>query len=224
MTSSPSHPSPNQVSSWISLARLAPFLDATYADHLAATELYVWNARLSSACIEATHHVEVLVRNAIHRQLKADQPEHGLRSWLIDADVLQPGELGAVEAAVMRIRRLHKPVIDDRVVAGLPLSFWARLVGTHYKELWKSTLHHAFPHGSGNRKDVAGQLNRVSQLRNDIAHHKSILDVPVAERHRDLLDLAAAVDPAAAEWIVGISQVEAVLAEAPGAAAMRALG
>jgi hypothetical protein len=207
--------SPEQADSWITRLRLAPYLDATHGDRLAATELYVWNARLSAVCIEVIHHVEVLVRNAIHRQLRVGQMEDGLRSWLIDPTVLKPGELHAVDAAIMRIRRLHKPVTADRVVAGLQLSFWARLLGTRYDELWKSTLHRAFPHGSGNRKEIAGPMNRVSQLRNDIAHHTSILDVPVADRHADLLQLAAAVDPAAADWITGISQVEPVLAQAP---------
>jgi hypothetical protein len=224
MTASPLTISSAQMDSWITRSRLAPFLSATYADHSAAADLYVWHARLSGACIEAVHHVEVLVRNAIHRELQAGQMDDGLRSWLIDASILGPGELNAVDAAIMRLRRLHKPVTADRVVAGLQLSFWARLTGARYDELWKSTLHQAFPHGSGNRKDVAGPLNRVSQLRNDIAHHKSILDVPVAERHRDLLDLAASVDPAAAEWIAGISRVEAVLSQAPSAVGVRALG
>jgi hypothetical protein len=210
--------SPEQADAWITHRRLAPYLDAAHGDRFAATELYVWNARLSAVCIEVIHHVEVLVRNVIHRQLQVDQTDDGLRSWLIDPMVLKPSELHAVDAAIMRIRRLHKPVTADRVVAGLQLSFWARLVGTRYDELWKLTLHCAFPHGAGNRRAIAGQLNRISQLRNDIAHHKSLLDVPVADRHADLSALAAAVDPAAAEWIAGISQVEAVLARLPHSA------
>ena len=207
--------SSEQAALWITRLRLTPYLDATDGDSSAAIELYVWNARLSAACIEVIHHVEVLVRNAIHRQLRADQLENGLRSWLVDSTVLKPGELHAVDAAIMRIRRLHKPVTADGVVAGLQLSFWARLLGTRYDEIWKSTLHRAFPHGSGNRRDIAGPLNRVSALRNDIAHHKSLLDVPVAERHADLLTLAAAVDPAAAAWIGEISRVETLLSQAP---------
>lgn len=208
-----------EIERWITPARLAPYLDATGVDdrELAAS-LYVWNARLASACMEAIHHGEVLIRNAIDRQLDAAQPSDGLRHWLVDPDVLMPGERQAVEGAIARLRRLGKPVTTHRVVAGLPLSFWARLVGARYHELWKALLHRAFPHGSGTRRDVAGPLNRLSQLRNDIAHHHSLLDVPVAERHRDLLDLAAAIDPAAAAWIGGMSRVPGLLAEAPAEA------
>jgi hypothetical protein len=77
------------------------------------------------------------------------------------------------------------------------------------------SLHHAFPHGSGTRRGVAGQLNRISQLRNDIAHHQPIIDIPVTDRHQDMLNLARAIDPAAAAWIGTLSRVEETLAARP---------
>jgi hypothetical protein len=215
LTASTRHLSPAQADRWITPARLAPFLEVVCADRHLAADLYVRHARLSSACMEVIHHVEVLVRNTIHRQLRHDERKDGLRSWLIDPAVLKPGELPAVEDAVSRIRRLGRPVTCARVVAGLPLSFWTRLVGIRYDELWKSSLHHAFPRGSGTRRDVAGQLNRISQLRNDIAHHQPIIGIPVEDRHQDMLDLAAAIDPAAGTWIAALSRVEETLAACP---------
>lgn len=97
MNASPVTLSLARLDSWITRSRLAPFLAATYADHSAAASLYVWHARVSGACFEAIHHVEVLVRNAIHCQLQAGQPDDGLRSWLVDASILKPGELKAVD-------------------------------------------------------------------------------------------------------------------------------
>lgn len=208
--------SSTQIDAWITPARLAPYLNVTgAADVGLAARLYVWNARLASACMETIHHVEVLVRNAINRRLSASQSPDSLRSWLVDPDVLKPGELQAVENAITRIQRVGKSATTHRVISGLPLSFWARLTGTVYEDLWKASLHRAFPHSSGLRRDVAGPLNRISQLRNDIAHHQPLIDVPIAARRRDLLDLAAAVDPAAAVWISALSRVEDVLAETP---------
>lgn len=215
MSATSSMLSQEQAGAWIAPARLAFFLEAADGEHRSAVALYVWHARLSSACGEVIHHVEVLVRNAIHQRLKAAQPGDGLHSWLVDPEVLRPAEITAVGNVITRVRRRGRRVTDDRVIAGLPLSFWSRMVGTHYEDLWTTRLHQAFPHGSGNRRDVAGPLNRMAHLRNDIAHHKSLLDVPVADRHADLLGLAAAIDPAAAEWIGAISQVEAMLAQSP---------
>jgi hypothetical protein len=165
--------------------------------------------------LEVIHHLEVLVRNAMHRQLSHDEPRDGVCSWLVEPAVLKPGELKAVEDAVVRIRRLNRPVTRTRIVSGLPLSFWTRLVGIQYDEVWKASLHHAFPHGSGSRRDVAGQLNRISQLRNDIAHHQPIIGLPVLDRHRDMLALAAAIDPDAAGWIGALSRVGETLATRP---------
>lgn len=172
--------------------------------------------------MEVIHHVEVLMRNAIDRRLRLDEPHNAVRSWLVEPAVLEPGELNAVTLAITRLRRLRRPVTRARVVAGLPLSFWTRLLGTQYEELWKASLHHAFPHSPGLRKAVAGQLNRISQLRNDIAHHQPIIDIPVADRHEDMLALAAAVDPAAAAWIGALSRVGETLAARPAGVRLRA--
>ena len=120
-----------EIDRWITRARLAPYLNvAGAADTDLAARLYVWDARLASACMETIHHVEVLVRNAIDHRLAAGQPPDSLRSWLVDPDVLKPSELRAVEDAIARLRRLDRPATTHRVVAGLPLSFWARLTGT----------------------------------------------------------------------------------------------
>jgi hypothetical protein len=216
MSTTASTLSREQAAEWIAPARLSPYLAAADGEHQAAVALYVWHARVSGACSEVIHYIEVLVRNAMHRCLKGTQPEDGLHSWLVDPDVLGPPELTAVANVVTRIRRRRRPVTEDRVIAGLPLSFWARVLGTNYDELWAGRLHAAFPHGSGLRRDAAGQLNRVSQLRNELAHHKTVLHVAIADRHDDMLALAAAVDPAAAAWIGALSRVEETLAERPG--------
>lgn len=167
--------SSTEIDRWITRARLAPYVHVAGSDEKdLAARLYVWNARLASACLETIHHVEVLVRNAIDHQLATSQPPDSLRSWIVDPDVLKPGELRAVH---------------------LPASCVPPQLRTAQRR--------------------CRSADRVSQMRNDIAHHHSLLDVPVEARYRDLLDLAAAVDPAAAAWIEGISRVADVLAEAP---------
>lgn len=124
-------------------------------------------------------------------------------------------ERRAVEETIARIRRRGRPLTDNRVVGGLSFGFWPRLVGTDYDDLWRTTLHRAFPCGFGRRSDVAGQLNRIAQLRNNVAHDEAILRLPLEERRRDVVALALAVDPAAARWIERISQVPWILSQAP---------
>jgi hypothetical protein len=198
-------PSQQQVDSWIAAPRFEPFFVAASYDQAKATQLYVWNARLASACFEVIHHLEVLVRNAMHRELKADEHDGTLRSWLIDPKFLKHDELRAVEDTVARIKKRRRSVTENRVIGGMSFGFWPSLVGTSYDELWKATLHRAFPHGSGKRRDVAGPLNRVWQLRNNVAHHEAIFQLPIA----------AAIDPDAGRWIAGTSQVLDVLSQRP---------
>jgi hypothetical protein len=209
-------PSPEQLDAWVATARFAPFLAASADDHAAAMQLYVWNARLASAFFEVIHHVEVLVRNAMHRELKAAEPVGSLRSWLIDPKVLAKGDLAVVERTITRLKERGKPITDNRVVATLGFGFWTGLIGKQYDELWKATLHRAFPN-TGLRRDVAGPLNRIWQLRNSVAHHEAIFDLPLANRYRDTIGLAEAIDPSAAAWIAGISQLPEVLARRPTA-------
>ena len=52
----------------VSVERFAPFRRATSHPE-AAVALYTWNAQVAGAFAELLHHVEVLVRNAIHNQL-----------------------------------------------------------------------------------------------------------------------------------------------------------
>ena len=54
----------------VSVQRFASFRQAT-TDPAAAVALYTWNARVSGAFAELIQHVEVLVRNAMHRRLTA---------------------------------------------------------------------------------------------------------------------------------------------------------
>jgi len=206
---------PAHTDAWISPLRFKPFLAATAGDHARAVTLYEWNAQLAGALLETFAHTEVLVRNAIHAQLRAGRPANALRSWLLDPDVLGEVELKRVEEVVARLKGAKKQPTEDRVLAGLSMGFWTGILGRRYEELWRQSLRHAFPHGDGTRNQAAGCLNRVVTLRNRVAHHEALISEPVTDRHNDALALAAAIDPYAKTWIDGISRVPALVAARP---------
>jgi len=206
---------PAQVAPWISDLRFAPFGAEAQGDHQVATALYIWNARLAGALLEVFAHVEVLLRNAVHRQLKQTTSPNALRSWLIDPDVLAADELQRVHETIARIKRSKKAPSEDGVLAGLSMGFWAAIFGRRYEELWRQNLRLAFPHGDGTRGEIAGYVNRMVQLRNRVAHHEALIAQPVPDRHDDALALAGAIDPAAEAWIRTLSRVDDVLARRP---------
>jgi Abi-like protein len=204
----------NAVGEWISARRFEPYIAATDGDAHAALALYQWNGRVAGALLELIAHVEVLVRNAIHNRLKRDTPDNALHSWLTNAELLQEKQVKAVQDAVAKLKRSGKSPTEDRVVAGLYFSFWSSMVGTAYEQLWRDTLSHAFPLAK-NRKEIAGPLNRLVQVRNKLAHHEVLIAEPIQEHVERALFIAGTVDLDARAWVAGTSRVEGVLSERP---------
>jgi hypothetical protein len=204
-----------QVSAWISDPRFSRFLIAVDHDFDRAVALYMWHAEMSAASFETMHHFEVLLRNVIDAQLGHAQPDAPLTAtWLQDAQVLPAQGLEKVDAAVDRLHVAQKPITRGRVIAALHFGFWRALFGTSYEQLWRTDLNRAFP-GAGKRKNVSGPLEALNPFRNRLAHHDSILDVNIARRYEQMLQIAGWADPAAADWIRDSSRILAVLARRP---------
>lgn len=206
---------PDQAERWISELRFAPFMDEAGGDHVRACEIYLWNSELAGALLETFGHVEVLLRNAVHVQLRSVRPSNSISSWLVDGDLLATRDLERVHAVIARIKQSRKLPTEDRVLAGLTMGFWSGIVGRHYEQLWRDTLRHAFPHGDGTRNQIAGYVNRVVSVRNRVAHHESLLNYRVLERHEDALALAGTIDLDAQQWLRGLTRVPAVYATHP---------
>lgn len=199
---------------WISASRLAPFLKAAGGNLDAALALYHWHARVAAACFLTMHHLEVLVRNAIDGELGNEHPDAPLtQTWLMDFDVLRPDAVKQVIVAVERLEK-GKAITRGRVIAALSFGFWSGLFGGRYEELWRHRLRHAFPHAK-ERKDLSARMDPLRRFRNRLAHHDSILNQPIQERHSQMLELAAFVDPLAGEWLATTSDVQRLLSQRP---------
>lgn len=145
---------------------------------------------------------EVLLRNAIDAQfLPLRHDETAAESWLSDPAILSEKSLERVQDAIQNIERMNKVPTRARLVANLSFGFWKALFDKHYKALWISNLHHAFPNGSGDRGEVAKLLARLNPFRNRIAHHEPIISASIEKRHDDLIALMLLIDPEAARWV-----------------------
>jgi hypothetical protein len=154
---------------------------------------------------ETLHHVEVALRNAIDAQFEpvlasAEPPA----MWLCDPAILNERSLQLVDEPIARIKQERHMPTRGRVVAGLTFGFWRALFDKRYDRLWVSHLHKAFPHGSGDRAQIAGLMARLGPFRNRVAHHETIIRTPLADRHEDMLMLVETIDPEAREWIEGV--------------------
>lgn len=106
-------------SSWVSEKRLQEYLDAAGGDESRASDLYAWNAEVSSALFEVIHHFEVLLRNTIIHQLEKDGPGPNVppgSPWVQNEGAV--AEVSARLARLKKTRRPHASIQDSLLVSG----------------------------------------------------------------------------------------------------------
>ncbi|TDD64492.1 hypothetical protein E1262_27985 [Jiangella aurantiaca] len=180
----------------LSAERLSPYRRHG-GDLRRAVDLYEWNTAASAAIWLDIANLEVLVRNAMHRQLTDwAKANYGHGRWYDDPGrVLSPRHRDDVDSARQRLNRAGKRNDAGRIVAELGFGFWRYLVASQYdRALWVPTLRTAFP-GQPRRRPVHDRLTRLHHLRNRIAHHEPIYRMPLAQHLSDMLDVVEWVDP-----------------------------
>lgn len=196
--------------SWVSKRRLEPYMKQTAGNQELAWDLYEWNAEISAALFEVIHHVEVLVRNAMMRQLEALHPL--AYPWnRPNAD-----SIGTVASKLTNKKSNRAPDEND-VIFQLNLGFWAELAAPsdfQKSRLWESHLHNAFP-GQEDQKLVALALEDLRQLRNHCSHQDSLLHFDPSVELNKIQRLVGWIDSDAVGWIRSISRVDEVVAARP---------
>lgn len=201
--------------------RLAPYLREAGGDETLALKLYEWNTEVSAASMEVLAYLEVLLRNAIDRELsKFADEDHRKLPWFMLSSVNGPlhKEIAAdVERARERLRGIS-PRRDARgqIIAGLSFGFWTALFKAPYEDLWRSALTHALPGTpSGSRKNVTVALERTRKFRNRLAHHDSLLAQDILLELDTMLSIVEWIDPDARTWVDGIQRVTGVYTKRP---------
>ena len=203
-----------QLEAWCSSPRLAGFLLNAGGDQDMAVRLYQWNAELSGAFMEVLHHVEVVLRNHLDKTLTQAFPA-APEPWYRSDAVLTPQGRAKVEQATQRIIDQGIEPNHGRIIAALGFGFWDSLFGRRYGELWPAVLRDSFPHGPAKRGRAAELSSGIRLFRNKLAHHERIIHLNLTNRHSELLQIVAWIDPAARAWIAEGSQVLTLLEARP---------
>src|SRR4051794_29263768 len=201
----------------LSAERLAPYRAACAGDLGAAIKLYHWNGELSAAFGTTLGDVEVIARNAMHRQLTAwSARTRGEERWYLNPApaFLLPPAMDDIAKARSRATRNGRSETPGGVVAELNLGFWRYLLARRYdRGLWHPCLHRAFP--GQPRATVFAAVDRLLDARNRIAHHEPMYNRPVPELFDTSLRVLAWIDPVARDWVDRRSRVPDVLAIRP---------
>jgi len=197
--------------------RLSPFRSAVDGDVARAIDLYCWNAAVGSAFFGPIGVLEVLLRNALYRELCAvfSTPWHDDPSFLaIDRNF--PGK---VDDAKREIRRRGGSITEPRIVAELSFGFWVNLLrpgpnGAYVRNLWGPALSRAFPRRV-RRSQVSGALDPLLKFRNRVAHHEPIFSQNLSERYEAVLQVVGLLAPSLVAWVEHHSQVRQLIAQGP---------
>jgi hypothetical protein len=224
-------------------SRMGPYLDVAHHNEKNAVRLYRWHIELTAAVQAVLGVTEVILRNAMDRQLQAwnDIQTGGTDSWLLtepaaplrslSSDKRREAKRLAAKQAAARPddhSRHGAPVTHDDVLAHIMFGLWKDLLPNHSpgagnttenanrERLWCEALKNAFP----NQTDPDGAVTywRVSHLhllRNRASHMEPLLDRRVKDRIDDAFKLITSIDPDVANWVTGTSQVATVLRQRP---------
>lgn len=200
--------------------RLSSYLKVMGHDVEQAFHLYEWNMRAAASILTLTSMAEVVVRNALDRQLSAwaNRRRH-VTDWF-DVDFLDHRGHQDLQKARHLARTRRGEEVHGKVVAELSLGFWRYLVESRYfTVLWVPATHAAFPHGASDlrqrQREVALRMKRLTFVRNRAAHHE-----PLHQRdlHQDLdaaLDLTRWISPDAGSWVQARNDIADVIRSKP---------
>lgn len=222
---------------------MKPYLDAAHGIEKDALALYLWHLDLTSAVQSVLGTTEVLLRNAMDKQLQLwnNNESGGSQSWLLHMPERPLRSLSAgkrkeaTERAEkdMTARATSHPrhniaVTHDDVLAHITFGLWKDLLPNHQpsagnatenanrERLWDEGLQLAFP----NENDPSGSVTfwRVAHLhllRNRVSHMEPLLDLDVRDKIDEAFALVRSMDHDLANWISGTSRVSAILKQRP---------
>ena len=218
------------IEDWLSRPRFAVYLADADGDPTLALARYGWNARAAAAFHHDLGHLEVALRNAYDRALSS-RDRAGDTHWVHAPErhfprQMRKGRRGPYDANHTTRKKITEAVsaaaehsgtdqpAPGKVIAELNLGFWRYLTVNRHDQLWRTHLHRTFPQGT-KRIDVRDRVDQLHSLRNRVAHHEPLLQLPLAVRHRDLLAVAGLLSPRLRDHIADHSPVPAVLADRP---------
>lgn len=202
-------------------SRLAPYLHESQGDESKALQLYAWNASMAAACMETLAYVEVMLRNAVDRELALYAREDTRRiPWFMIPTITGSSHASitrSVDETRARLRGLS-PHRDsrDQIIAGLSFGFWPQLFGPKHEDLWRAALNKAIPGADRHlRKSVSAKLDRLRPFRNRLAHHDSLLAQDIMFHLEEMLTLVEWIEPDARRWLEKRERVSAVYRTRP---------
>lgn len=181
----------------LSSHRLNSYIVQAKGNKVSAIRLHERNTELSEALFGVIQGLEITLRNSIHRTL---EKYIGFADWY-DHIGLEDSEKDALYLAKEGVQSRHKSLTPPRIIAQLNLGFWVRLTaGDYEKALWVPYLYKVFPIKT-NRRQLNLRLNKIKDLRNQIAHHERIINRDLDADYAEILETLGWLCSKTLNWV-----------------------
>lgn len=225
-------PSPEPVSPrFIGDRRLQRLLTDTNGDIDLAQDLFTWNVRATGAAMEAIYVFELLLRNAIDRELRIwNQSMAGSPDWLLVPHpyllrALNPNELTKAAHRARSIAAVHgRPFGHDDVLAQMSLGAWRYILPSKAnkskQKLWEVAIKNAFPAwpGDWSAESLVARVANTHGLRNRVAHLEPLHRYDLRRVRRDMRSVCHAIGPDAARFFVQTERLLPIIESNPAVA------
>jgi hypothetical protein len=208
--------------------RFQRLLVDTGGDLARAHELFEWNVHAAGAAMEAIHVFELILRNAIDRELRiwndamAGMPDWALRPHPYLLRALNQTELANAVTRARRIAAEHgRPLCHDDVLAQLSLGTWRYILPSKAnkskQKLWAVAIGNAFPAwpGTWSADSVVSRVANVHGLRNRVAHLEPLHRYDLRKVRRDIRSVCHAIGPDAARFFVQTERLLPIIESNP---------
>ena len=208
--------------------RLQRLIDDCDGDASLAHELFVWNIGASGAAMEALHIFELVLRNALDRELRAwHENLTGRAEWLIDPHMFVLNTLTKSEYTKARNRasviaaQKGRAASHDDVLAQLSFGNWRYLLPSRAhmgkQKLWDVALRNAFPvwPGEWDFENIVSRVANAHELRNRVAHLEPLHCYDLRRARRDMRSVCHAIGPDAARFFVQTERLLAIIESNP---------
>lgn len=209
--SSDEHVSPR----FIGDPRFRRLVDDCDSDLAKVDELFVWNVRAAGAALEAIYVFELLLRNAIDRQLRSwNLGMAGTEEWLLNPHAyllraLNPLELSkGTQRAKVIARDRGRAVAHDDVLAQMSLGAWRYILPSKAnkskQKLWEVAVKNAFPAWPGEwaAESIVNRVANAHALRDRVAHLEPLHRFDLRRVRRDMRSVCHSIGPDAAAFFV----------------------
>ena len=187
----------------LSSPRMSRYLEAERYDRARAAATYRLNMQITESLVVMFHVLEVVLRNAVHHEMKySARREDWYEEW---RDQPRLADLyGYIEAARAKLRKRKEKATPDKIVAELSFGFWTTLFNKKYMALTSKALMRVFRRCPNRLRQpglIGARLNKTRELRNRCFHHEPIIWSAAQEIHAQACQLIHWISADLADWM-----------------------